>query len=92
MAFASTRPRTLGLGGGLKMTVGEWSTAAGDASGELTVEAALVYLADFRPARSSGPLPVEIACSESVSSRIATITVNHGPEAVTAGRYTLIYA
>jgi len=91
MAFATSNVRSCYIGGNLKLTVGEWTGAAGDAAGTMTVEAGKVYGAQFLPNVTAVAREVNIAASPSGTSGIVTVTV-YNSAAVTAGTFHLISA
>lgn len=91
MAFSTSNVRRCSLGGNLKLTVGDWTGAAGDAAGTLTVEAGKVYQAQFLPNVTAVAREVNVAVSPSGSSGIVTLTV-YNSAAVTAGTFSIIHA
>lgn len=91
MAFATTNVRSVNLGGNLKMTVGDWSGAVGDAAGSFQMSAGKIYLAEFLTNITTGAQTVEINVSPSGTAGIVTLTVYNGGT-VTAGTFAVISA
>lgn len=88
MAFATTSVKK-SVFGNMKVLVGNWSGAAGDAPGTIQVEGGQVYLANFQPQTSSGPTMVETFSSPSGTAGVVTLTVgNQGT--VTNGTFIII--
>lgn len=91
MAFATTNVQTATLATGIKFYAGDWSGAAVDAAGTVTLAGGRVYLSHFEDQDATGS-PVELVpCSVSVSSGTITLTVNNKNN-VTQGRFVVIYA
>lgn len=91
MAFATANVKSVSLGGALKLTVGDWSGAAGDVPGTITIGAGKVYQAQFLPNLTSGPAPIDVAVSPSGTAGIVTLTV-YNQATVTAGQFSIISA
>jgi hypothetical protein len=90
MAFATSNTQG-GSVGSLKFFAGDWSGAAGDASGTVTVSGGRIYLASFSDQDADNPKDVGCAFDVSASGTTITITV-HNHDTVTNGRFLLIYA
>ena len=91
MAFATSNVKSASIGGGFKLTVGDWTGAQADAPGTVEVAAGKVYAAQFLPNVSSGEYTVGVAVSPSGTSGIVTLTVYNGGT-VTAGTFSIISA
>lgn len=91
MAFATSNVRSCSLGGNLRLTVGDWTGAAADAAGTLTLAAGKVYQAQFLPNVTNVPREVNVAVSPSGTAGIVTLTV-YNSAAVTAGTFSIISA
>lgn len=88
MAFTTSNVKTDTSGGNLVL-LGEWSGAAGDASGTITLKGGRVYSALFQDQDSDfgdRPTPVDV----SVSTGTITVTV-HNHNDVTNGRFKIEY-
>ena len=91
MAFATSNLRK-SVFGDLKVTVGDWTGAAGDADGNLTVEGGRVYLCRFSDQDSTGS-PVQVVPFYVSSTATNTITLGiSNRSAVTTGRFIIIHA
>ncbi len=84
MAFATSNIRK-GTAGDLKLTVGQWTGAAGDASGTMVVEGSQLYQAQFSTNDPTSPSQV-VPFTWSVSGSVITISV-HNRETVTGGTF-----
>ena len=91
MAFATSNIKSASIGGSLKLTTGDWTGAAADAAGSMTVAAGKVYHAQFLPNITSGSYQPAIAISPSGTSGIVTITV-YNSALVSAGTFSIIHA
>ena len=91
MAFATSNVKSASIGGGFKLTVGDWTGSAGDAAGTLTVAAGKVYHAQFLPNITSGNYQPAIGVSPSGTAGIVTVTV-YNSAAVTAGTFSIVSA
>ena len=91
MAFATTNVRSCSLGGNLRLTVGDWTGAAGDAAGTMTLAAGKVFMANFLPNVTAVAREVNIAVSPSGTAGIVTLTI-YNSAAVTAGTFGIISA
>lgn len=91
MAFATTNVKSASIGGALKLTVGDWTGATGDAAGSLGIAAGKVYGAQFLTNLSSGAQEADIKVSPSGTAGIVTLTVNNNTT-VTAGTFSIIHA
>jgi hypothetical protein len=90
MAFATTNVQK-SVFGNLNVTLGDWSSAAGDTAGSVAVSGGRVYAALFSSQDSSGAQvmwPVKV--SSSVSGAVTTLTVYNLGD-VTAGRFLIIH-
>ena len=76
MAFSTSNVKK-SFFGNMKVLVGNWSGAAGDAPGTVQVEGGQVYLANFQPQTSSGPTMVEIFSAPSGTAGVVTLTVGN---------------
>lgn len=92
MAFATTNQQTTVIGN-LRATYGDWSGAAGDASGTVTVAGGRVWLACLCAQDSSGAYVASVTTpfSTSVSGAVTTITF-YNLDSVTTGRYFIIHS
>jgi hypothetical protein len=90
MAFATTNIRK-NVFGSLKVTHGDWSGSAADASGTITVEGGRVYLAEFTSQDAANGPTQEVPVSVSTSGMLATVTV-HNRQTVSTGRFLIIHA
>jgi hypothetical protein len=88
MAFATSNV-TKSVFGNMKVLLGNWSGAAGDAPGTIQVEGGQVYLANFQPQTSSGPEMVETASSVSGTQGVVTVTV-YNSATVSNGTFIII--
>ena len=91
MAFATSNIKSASIGGALKLTTGDWTGAAADAAGTMTVAAGKVYLTQFLPNISSGSYQPAVATSPSGTAGIVTVTV-YNSALVTAGTFSIIHA
>lgn len=89
MAFATTNIRK-GTAGDIKITAGNWTGAAGDASGTIAVEGSQVYSVIFTTNDSTSPSQF-VPYTYSVSGSVATVTV-HNRETVTGGTFIIHHA
>ena len=91
MAFSTTVRNSAYLGAGLKMTVGEWSGAAGDAAGTLSVSGGKVWGALFFKLDTQGNTSqIFPNVGESVSGGITTLTIQN-QDTVTSGRFIIYH-
>lgn len=88
MAFSTTNVKRAVLGN-LNVVYGNWSGAAGDAPGTITLSGGEVYLFQFNS--NSQPYNADIQASSSVSGAIQTVTIYYN-EAVTGGTFLIIHA
>lgn len=88
MAFATTNVKK-SVFGNMKVLVGNWSGAVGDAPGTIQVEGGQVYLANFQPQLSSGAQMLETFSSPSGTAGVVTLTV-YNQAAVTSGTFIII--
>lgn len=90
MAFATTNVRKDAFGS-LKVTAGQWSGAAGDASGSLGVEGGIVYLAAFSSQDGAGTqIQHPVTVIPSGTAGVVTLTVGNVSD-VTAGRFLIVH-
>lgn len=91
MAFATANLRK-SVFGDLKVTVGDWTGAAGDANGTVTVEGGRIYLAEFNSHDSTnGPTQyIETFISSTGSGTITLSVANRNT--VSTGRFIIIHA
>lgn len=88
MAFSATVKVSAYLGPGLKMTVGDWSGAYGDAAGTITVSGRL-WGAQFYDVDTNGNTSqIFPKIGASVSGNTTTITVQN-QDSVTNGRFII---
>lgn len=77
--------------GDLKVTYGDWSATAGDASLTLTVEGGRVYLCEFTQQDANTPqLMWDVAESTSQSGATTVITL-YVQGTVTTGRFLIVH-
>ena len=88
MAFATSNVKK-SIFGNMKVLVGNWSGAAGDAPGTVQVEGGQVYLANFDPQTSSGPTQLRVTTSPSGTTGVVTVTVANNAT-VTSGTFIVI--
>ena len=88
MAFATTNVKK-SIFGNMKVLVGNWSGAAGDAPGTIQVEGGQVYLANFDPQVSSGPTQLRVTTAPSGTTGVVTVSVANNMT-VTAGTFIVI--
>lgn len=86
MAFASSNIRK-GTAGDLKITAGQWTGTAGDASGTVTAEGSQLFHAQFSTNDTTGPFQI-VPFTWSASGSVITVTV-HNRETVTAGTFII---
>jgi hypothetical protein len=93
MAFATQNPRTVNLGGGLRVFAGNWTGTVGDAPGSLTVQGAQVYVAEFRSLLSSDPYAdrVPVSWAAGTASGTVTFTIPNN-NTVAGGSYYIVTA
>lgn len=89
MAFATTNIRK-GTCGDIKITAGNWTGSAGDASGTQAVEGSQVYGAFFTTNDTTGPFQF-VPYTYAVSGSVATVTV-HNRETVSGGTFIVFHA
>jgi hypothetical protein len=91
MAFATSNVRR-GVMGDLKVTAGDWTGAAGDASGTITVEGGRVYGAEISAGDATTPseaVPYTYAAGTNTNTVIVTI---HNRSLATQGRFVIWHA
>lgn len=91
MAFATSNSQTT-VFGNLRVTYGQWSGAAADSAGSLTVSGGQIWCCLFVSQDASGAynlLPVKYSVSG--SSGVLTVTV-YNLAATTAGRYIIVHS
>ena len=92
MAFTPTVRGNAYLGGGLKVTYGEWTGLAGDASGTVQVSGGYPLMAVFQkfdPLDNTYEIIPRVEVS--VSGSVTTITVEN-QDNVTTGRFFIVHA
>ena len=92
MAFATTNPKSMNLGGGLRLYWGGWTGATGDAAGSLTVQGGTLVFAFFRATAAGDPahvVPVSSAAGSADNTRTLTVYNNQD---VTVGSYVVMTA
>lgn len=90
MAFATSNVRRSAFGD-LKVTAGDWTGSAADASGTFAVEGGRVYFAQFSiedPSTPTQSVPWECAAA---SGSTSTLTI-HNRNTVARGRFVIIHA
>ena len=88
MAFSTSNVKK-SIFGNMKVLVGNWSGAAGDATGTVQVEGGQVYLANFDPQSSSGPTMARTGASPAGTTGVVTLTV-YNQATVTSGTFIVI--
>lgn len=88
MAFAATNQKTINLGGGMRLTRGQWTGSAGDSTGTLTVQGGVLWSSNVW-SNLAGRI-IQAPCSFSSSGNAITITVEN-VEPVTDGYFTLLH-
>lgn len=89
MAF--TNVRKVNIGGGLKLTVADWTFTQAAASETILLEGGRVWMACIMSEDTAGAkLMSPVRISESVSGSINTVTV-YGQEGVTTGRASFLH-
>lgn len=90
MAFATSNV-SVDKFGAKRVTVGDWSGSAGDATGTIVVEGGRVYHAYFSIQDTDTPTMTPVPISVSGTSGQITISVyNH--DDVTTGRFFIVHA
>ena len=94
MAFATSNLKIVPLSGGVRLIVGDWSSAVGDVAGTIGIAAGRVYDATFNANTASGggvgtATQPYIRWSYSQSGSILTLTLYH-QEAVTGGTFCIV--
>lgn len=90
MPFATSNIRRTNLGGGLKLTAGQWTGDVGDAAGTVTVQGGAVYGAEFKSNAAGGnKAPWTDAAGSAGNTR--TLTVEN-IQSVTAGVFWILHA
>lgn len=87
MAFSATVRGVTYNGAGATTVFGEWSGAAGDAAGTMTVSG-VVTQADFQGYDADNFCQIKPRVSSSVASGITTLTIEN-QEGVTTGYFTI---
>lgn len=89
MAFATSNVRK-GTAGDIKITAGNWSGLAGDASGSIGVEGSQIYSAVFTTNDLTGPFQF-VPYTWTTLGAVSTLLV-HNRETVTAGTFIIHHA
>lgn len=90
MPFSTTVRHSINLGGGLIMTVGDWSGAYGDAAGTIAVSGGYVVATLFFNMDNDNTTQIFPKVSLSTSGSVTTLTVQN-QDAVTTGRFVIIH-
>jgi hypothetical protein len=91
MAFATANVRR-GNCGDIKITAGDWTGAAGDASGTINVEGGRVYGAEISAGDATTPTE-SIPYTYAVGTNTNTITVTfHNRSTTSSGRFIIWHA
>ena len=79
MPFATTNLKTIGIGGGLRRLIGNWTADVGDAAGTITFAGSMAGEAHVAKNSNSGvPQPiVPTNASLNTTTGITTLTVYH---------------
>ena len=90
MAFATQNVKYENAGS-MNVLVGEFTASEGDAEGSIAVAGVRVYFANFYEQTSETSMQVSFPFDITVSGNISTITVNSGSQAVTDGRFFVVF-
>lgn len=92
MAFATSNIK-LGTAGSSWSLSGDWTAAAGDTSGTVSIGGARVYSCEFhnQDGDSGMQSKMETSVSTNTTTGLSTVTVNLSANAVTNGRFRITY-
>lgn len=90
MAFATSNVQ-MGNCGAFHALVGDWTSLSGDTSGTVTVGGARVYSVEFVNQDGDVGMNSRMEYSVSLSGSLSTVTVNLSSQAVTNGRFLIVY-
>lgn len=91
MAFALSNVRSDTLGS-IKVMAGDWSGAAGDADGSVTVAGGRIYDATFRDAGATTPVDILYCTNTNVTTGTTTTITVPNRETVSRGTFIIFYA
>lgn len=90
MPFAVTNQKTINVGGGLRLTRGQWTGSAGDAPGTLGMQGGIVWSGKVWSNVSAGGVG-DVDFSFTASGNVITATVNN-ISAVTDGYFLFLHS
>ena len=91
MPFATTNVRRSNLGGGHKITTGDWTGQVGDATGTIVVQGGVVHAAEFRENLAGSTIRANWSDAAGTAGNTRTLTVEN-IAAVTAGKFWILHS